>query len=133
MSWDASEGFHMTDPVKSLADSIATQEGFFVENSIPQIRNNPGDLDYAGQIGASKPSPAGPLPNIAVFASKALGVAALYRQLWLQVAEGQTVRQIVAQWAGNNPAYLANVLGWTGLPADTSVLELLSPLAQMNL
>ena len=74
---------------------------------------------------------------IAGFTSNALGVTALYRQLWLQVAEGQTVRQIIAQWAppneNNTSAYLQDVLNWTGLPADIPVLELLPPLTQLNL
>jgi hypothetical protein len=124
-------------PVELLACAIASQEGFWVEDSIPQMRNNPGDLDYAGQIGARLPMPVGlPDPAIAVFASKALGVTALFRQIWLQVAEGQTVRQIVAQWAppneNNTSAYLQDILQWTGLPADTPVLELLPPLVRLN-
>jgi hypothetical protein len=122
-----------THPVDLLAAAIATQEGFFIEESIPDIRNNPGDLDYAGQIGASLPSSGAPVPRIAIFSSKALGIAALYRQLWLQVAEGQTVRQVITQWDESDPTYLQNVLEWTGLPADTPVLELLPPLTQLNL
>jgi hypothetical protein len=60
----------------------------------------------------------------------------LFRQLWLQVAEGQTVREIIAQWAppneNNMSQYLEDVLLWTGLPADTPVLELLPPLEKLN-
>ena len=124
-----------THPVELLCCAIASQEGWWVEDSIPLMRNNPGDLDYAGQIGARWPAEPGesvPDPDIAIFASKALGVAALFRQVWLQVAEGQTVRQIVAQWAppteNKTSAYLQDVLQWTGLPADTPVLDLLPPL-----
>ena len=138
-----------THPIELLCCAIASQEGWWLEDSIPLMRNNPGDLDYAGQIGArwpvewrdtrwGQPFPGEsvPDPDIAIFASKALGVAALFRQVWLQVAEGQTVRQIVAQWAppteNNTSAYLQDVLQWTGLPADTPVLELLPPLVQLN-
>ena len=122
-----------TDPVMLLASAIATQEGFFAATAtIPSLRNNPGDLIYAGQIGAVRPARRSADPAIAVFASLPLGIAALYRQLWLQVAQGQTVRQIINQWDPGNPTYLTNVLEWTGLPADTPMLELLPPLVKMN-
>jgi hypothetical protein len=122
-----------THPVELLACAIATQEGWFVPGSIPQIRRNPGDLKFAGQMGATAP---GATVGIAVFKSNEYGVTALFRQLWLQVAEGQTVRQIIAQWAppneNNTSAYFQDVLAWTGLPADAPVLELLPPLTQLN-
>jgi len=122
-----------THPVELLACAIATQEGFFVKGTIPQVRNNPGDLDNAGQIGARFPPSTAPDPEIAIFTSLPLGVTALFRQVWLQVAEGQTVRQIINQWDDQDPVYLKNVLQWTKLPADTPVLELLPPLVQLNL
>ena len=72
---------------------------------------------------------------IAVFAT-GLGTTALYRQLWLQVAHGQTVRQIIAQWAPPNEndtsVYLQDVLRWTGLPADVMVLVLLPALQRLS-
>ena len=124
-----------THPVELLACAIASQEGFFTPGTTPAVRNNPGDIRYAGQKGALPPAH----PNdIATFSTLPLGVAALFRQLWLQVASGQTVRQIIAAWApagvdgNNNTAYLQNVLAWTGLPADTPVLDLLPPLVKMN-
>ena len=124
-----------THPVELLASAIATQEGYFTPGTTPSARNNPGDIRYAGQKGALPPAK----PNdIATFTSLPLGVTALHRQLWLQVAQGQTVRQIIAAWApagvdgNNNTAYLANVLAWTNLPADTPVLDLLPPLVKLN-
>lgn len=133
-----------THPVELLACAIGTQEGWFTPGTIPSILMNPGDLQFAGQIGAcplrhGQYQPARPDRGrpIAAFKSVGLGVTALFRQLWLQVAEGQTVRQIIAQWAppneNNTSAYLQDVLQWTGLPADVPVLELLPPLIQLNL
>jgi hypothetical protein len=123
-------------PVELLACAIATQEGWFLAGSLPSLRNNPGDLRFAGQAGASVPAGASQPRPIAQFASQALGTTALFRQIWLQVAEGQTVRQIISQWAPANEndtsAYLKNVLRWTGLPADVPVLELLPALVQLN-
>ncbi len=131
-----------THPVELLACAIASQEGAFTRGKTPSIRNNPGDIRYAQQVGATRPDgTAGPVhPNtpepIAVFSSLPLGVSALYRQLWLQVAHGQTVRQIISSWAPANEndtsTYLENVLTWTELPADVSVLSLLPPLTQLN-
>jgi hypothetical protein len=125
-----------THPVELLACAIATQEGAFgAATNRPVVRNNPGDLRFAGQKGAITPS----VPNdIATFVKLSQGTAALFRQLWLQVASGQTVRQIIAQWAppgvdqNNTTVYLQNVLNWTGLPADTPVLDLLPALVPLN-
>lgn len=125
-------------PVEALASAIATQEGWFDSPpKLPSLRNNPGDLRYARQIGSSAPGWDGKGASpIATFSSAELGTAALFRQLWLQVASGQTVREIIAQWSppneNNTGAYLENVLKWTGLPADVPVLELLPPLTRMN-
>jgi hypothetical protein len=122
-----------THPVELLACAIACQEGFFGSPANrPVINKNPGDLRYAGQRGAVNPVSG----EIAAFETIGYGVTALFRQLWLQVASGQTVRQIIAQWAPSNEnntgAYLANVLAWTALPADTPVLDLLPPLVPLN-
>jgi len=120
-------------PVELLACAIAREEGWLLPGKTPTLRNNPGDLRYAGQIGASAPGwnyqPPAP---IATFIDPAHGITALFRQIWLQVAEGQTVSQIIAQWAPPNEnqtsVYAQNVLTWTGLPADVPVLELLPAL-----
>jgi len=126
-----------THPVELLCCAIATQEGWFVPGTTPQIRKNPGDIRFATQLGASAPGwDSTGTPPIATFSSNALGVTALFRQLWLMVAEGLTVRQIIAAWAppteNNTSAYLQDVLQWTGLAADTPVLDLLPPLVQLN-
>ena len=44
-----------THPVELLACAIATQEGWFTPGTIPSILMNPGDLQFAGQIGAYEP------------------------------------------------------------------------------
>jgi hypothetical protein len=122
-----------TDPVTLLACAIATQEGYFTPGTFPQEHNNPGDLEYEGQIGAS-PVVGSPLAH---FATRALGENALFRQLRAQIAEGQTVSEIIAQWApstqNDTSGYLQDVLQWTGLPAEVPVLELLPQLLQLNL
>lgn len=126
-------------PVELLACAIATQEGWFAPSGStqPQLKNNPGDIRYAQQLNATAPEWSGhPPAPIATFKTPATGMTGLYRQLWMQVAEGQTVAQIIAQWApaGENQTtlYLRNVLAWTGLPADTPVLDLLPPLVNLT-
>lgn len=123
-------------PVESIVSAIARQEGWFDRSSLPFRRNNPGDLRLAGQRGAhapaGEPEVLGQAPPIAQFNSAALGVTALYRQVWLQVADGQTLAQLIAQWAppreNKTSVYLANVAGWTGLPTDVPILNILPAL-----
>jgi hypothetical protein len=120
-----------THPVELLACAIATQEGWFTAGTMPSRLSNPGDIRFAGQANAQR-DPSG----FAKFSSGPAGITALFRQLWLQVSTGQTVREIVYAWAppseNNTAAYLANVLKWTGLDADVPVLQLLPPLQQIN-
>jgi hypothetical protein len=126
-----------THPVELIACAIATQEGWFDPSPTvtPRAKNNPGDLRYAGQIGTTIPLHFVPAP-IATFDTPAHGIAALFRQVWLQAAGGQTLAQIIAQWAppneNNTSAYLQNVTAWTGLPQDVPILNLIPPLVQMN-
>ena len=119
-----------SNPIELLACAIGTEEGVFAPGSLPMRNNNPGDLRFAGQLNAVEGE-----SGFAVFSSMPAGVVGLYRQLLAQVAEGQTVRQIIAQWAppteNNTSQYLANVLKWTGLPADTPVMELMPPLVNL--
>jgi len=118
-------------PVELLACAIACQEGWFVPGTVPVTHNNPGDLKYAGQRGAT-----GNTGAIASFASVPLGITALFRQIWLQASMGQTVRQIIEAWApvteNDTEKYVENVLAWTGLPGDVVVLELLPPLVDLR-
>ena len=125
-----------THPVERLACAIQRQERWGLPGAISTLRNNPGGLDLCGQMGARR-APAGSIhPDVAIFHTAALGITALFRQLWRLVAEGLTVRQIVEEWAppaGNNetPRYLVDVLSDTGLLADIPVLDLLPPLQNL--
>lgn len=126
-----------THPVELLACAIATQEGWFGDpNNVPRERNNPGNIRFAKQLNASAPGWDGKAPApIATVSGAAEGITLLFRQPWLQVAEGQTVAQIIAQWAppneNNTSEYLKNVLAWTGLPSDIPILKLLPLLVKL--
>ena len=125
-----------TFPVDLIVYAIATQEGELSSHT----RNNPGNLRYSGQHGATRPDGyTGPVradEPVAQFDTWVGGIIALYRQIWLQVAMGQTVRQIVSQFAPPNEndtaVYIADVAKWTGLALDTPVRDLLPPLVRMN-
>ena len=111
--------------VDIIFSAIARQEGEFGSdpNAKPLRQNNPLDLRFAGQIGASMPQGttvvAGVWP-IAQFDTLAHGIAAGYRQLWLNIARGMTLRQVITGWAppneNNTQEYLANVQAWTKIP-----------------
>ncbi|WP_447881059.1 hypothetical protein [Serratia fonticola] len=80
--------------------------------------NNPGNLNYAGQAGATKEG--GPNGRFAVFGSMTEGVAALYKQLQLYFQRGtNTIESIVKKYApasdGNNVmAYINQLVKATG-------------------
>lgn len=82
---------------------------------------NPGNLNYAGQAGASLE--AGGNARFAKFNSEEEGIAALVRQLRLYQQRGiDTIGEIVKKYAppseNDTQAYVANMARWTGLSAD---------------
>jgi hypothetical protein len=132
-----------TDPILLLAAAIATQEN--------NPGTNPGNLHYAGQFGAHCPrcgmtmltsptckSTAGTFPahTIAEFVDRKRGILALRRQILMQFDLGQTIPELIAQYAppgaNDTTQYVANVLSWTGLPADVPIIDLIPDLEKLN-
>lgn len=80
--------------------------------------NNPGNLNYVGQAGATKEG--GPNGRFAVFGSMTEGVAALYKQLQLYFKRGtNTIESIVKKYApasdnNNVMAYINQLVKATG-------------------
>jgi hypothetical protein len=114
----------VNDFVNVVFSAIARQEGEFSEdpNVVPRRNNNPLDLRYAGQIGARRPAGSKPPENnqpepIAVFDTLEHGIAAGYRQLWLDIARGMSLRELVYAWApkteNDTTDYFANVQKWS--------------------
>jgi len=123
-----------THPVELIVSAFATQEGWFVMDTRPRELNNPLDLDFEKQLNAVAHD--GSDSPLARFSSPATGITGAFRQVWLWVAMGYSVTKMVETQApppNDMPTYLKNVLAWTGLPADTPVLDLLPPLVQLNL
>lgn len=83
--------------IDSLAQSIATMEGFFKPNTIAQRNNNPGNLRSWG---------ANPVKNgYAVFSSAEEGWAALRKQIQLNVNRGLTLEEFFGGKPGVYPGY----------------------------
>jgi hypothetical protein len=115
----------------SLANAIFRQEGTidasgnWVPSSLGYRLNNPGNLNYAGQPGAS-PSGQGN-GSEAQFATMDQGIAATNAQLALDASRGLTISQEFTKWAtGNNAAYIADVSDWTGYDPSTPISTVLA-------
>ncbi len=128
--WDAIHGRGAVTPDAPAAASGAPRTG-------PRgIRNNnPGNLNFAGQAGATKEASAG--GRFAVFGNMEQGVAALVRQLQLYASRGiDTITAIVQKYApsseNNVPAYIAALVKATGIDPnkklDLGDLSTLTPL-----
>lgn len=108
-----------------LAEAIAHEEGFYVEGSLPQRNNNPGDLRH----GNGEVHPANQPNSVGAFATPEDGWAALERQLGLDASRGWTMQQLVYSYAppseNDTPRYLAYVLGYTGATENTLVSDAL--------
>lgn len=107
------------DPA-AIALGIQQQEGYY-PGSRAWLNNNPGNLVYVGQSGATGQDTQG----FAVFPDYATGFQALVNQVNLDMGRGLTFAQFTAKYApagqgANNPAlYAQNLATAVGLsPAD---------------
>ena len=103
-SWDAPDG---------AAAASGTTRGM--------RNNNPGNLNFVGQEGATKET--GPGGRFAVFQSMEHGVVALAKQLQLYASRGNdTVRGIISKYAppgeNNTAAYIGSMTKRMGVGAD---------------
>jgi hypothetical protein len=124
----------------SVANEIQQLEGWFT-GSVSQTNNNPGNLMYAGQPGATGQTAAG----FAIFPSYQAGYQALQNQIALDASRGLTISQFASKYApaqdGNDPtSYAAQIAAATGLSvndplssADTSMLAAAIPASSPDL
>lgn len=102
----------------SVANEIQQLEGWF-SGSVSQTNNNPGNLMYAGQPGATGQTSAG----FAVFPTYQAGYQALLNQIGLDASRGLTIAQFAQKYApaqdGNDPtSYAAQIAAATGLSVN---------------
>jgi hypothetical protein len=110
--------------VDTIASTIQTQEGYY-PGSLAYTNNNPGNLIYAGQAGAT-PGAGG----FAAFPSYAAGQAALDNQIQIYATNGLTINQMMALYApagqgSNNPsAYAQTIADALGVSPDTTLTDI---------
>jgi hypothetical protein len=83
--------------IDKLASAIATAEGFFVNGSLPQRMNNPGDLRQAPWL-------VHPVLEHGFWEAPSLqaGIAGLMHQIALDIARGWTLRKFISTYAPPN-------------------------------
>lgn len=108
--------------VLNIANAIYRQEGA-VQN------NNPGNLKYAGQTGATGADYRG----LAIFSTLDAGQQAAQSQIALDINRGtcasgaalSTLTDLISCWSTTDrAAYTANVSTWTGIAPDASLQTL---------
>lgn len=123
-------GLGQAGGAQTIAATIQQMEGYY-PGTVAYVNNNPGNLMYAGQAGATK-SPSG----YAVFPSYDAGYQALLNQIQNYANRGLTIEQMMDLYApapsatcttacaGNNPTLYANtVANSLGVSTDTTVAD----------
>ena len=111
--------------MQTLIQAMARMEGFYSPGTLPNRRNNPGDIED-GKFAQAH----GALPSdghrFAAWATPEEGFAAM-RSLLTAHYLGLTLAQALNKWAppveNNVNAYLKNVSTWTGMAADQVLTE----------
>ena len=131
-----SEGFDLSqyggptsypEPIRRFAGAIARQEGFYVNGSVPQRANNPGDLKLPNTR---------TLPGTAItwFESADAGWNALYRQLML-ILSGRssyynldmTIDEMGRVWTATEQVpWSTNVAAHLGVSRQTPLWQVLA-------
>jgi hypothetical protein len=119
--------------IDDIVAAFADCEGWWNPdpNVIPRVTNNPLDLTFAMQHGASaKEFPGNPL-TFAAWKTPESGIVGAYRQVLAWTALGFSLRQMCKAQDGSNPNYLSEMQQREALASidpDTPILELIPPL-----
>lgn len=101
-----------------LAQGIARYEGFYKKGTISQRLNNPGNLIYVGQKGATKV----PGSRFAKFNTPQDGWDALKGQISLDSSRGHTLTSFMGKYAppkeNNTKLYIQYLSHITGIPSN---------------
>jgi hypothetical protein len=110
-----------TTQVQAIAKAIARAEGFYVQGSVPQRANNPGDLKE-GDKGY------GLIDDKTVFPSPGQGWNALYAQVQAILDNrskyynsGMTIAEIGMVYSGGDPNWAQNVADTLGVDTETPI------------
>ncbi len=116
----------MRDFLDKLASAIGMAEGWFNPDAtvLPRRLNNPGDLKFAGQAGATKDT-----TGFAKFKTPQAGIVALYRQILAHTARGLTLRQMITAWAppseNDTENYIRETARRAGIDPDVKLWDYL--------
>jgi hypothetical protein len=107
--------------ITDLANSIATMEGWNVSGSLAQRNNNPGNIRFVGQAGATLGE-----GGFAKFSSVNDGWNALSDLLNRRANQGMTLKSLFYSYApptdnNNTDAYISFVSKQTGVSPDTTL------------
>lgn len=113
--------------INTVAQTIQKVEGYY-PGSLSYRLNNPGNLTYAGQAGATPVQVCNPTcHNFASFPTYDQGYQALQNQIQLDASRGLTIAQFTAKYAPaadqNDPASYASTI------ANASGLSVSDPLS----
>jgi hypothetical protein len=108
--------------INTVAQTIQQVEGYY-PGSVSYTNNNPGNLKYAGQAGATLGA-----NGFAVFPSYDAGYQALVNQINLDASRGQTIAQFTSIYApaadNNNPtSYAQTIANAAGLSVNDPLSE----------
>lgn len=110
--------------IQDLFNAMANMEGWNVTGSVAQRNNNPLNLMYAGQVGATLGA-----NGFAVFDSVADGTQAGLNQIGLNASRGQTLSEFLNIFAppstNNTNSYINYVSAQTGISPDDTLLSVL--------
>lgn len=112
----------------TIASTIQQVEGYY-PGSVSYRNNNPGNLVYVGQAGATGADANG----FAIFPSYAAGLQALDDQIQLYAGRGLSIQGMMNIYApasdGNDPnSYASQIASALGVDPSTSLLSLSLPL-----
>jgi len=117
--------------ISTVANTIQTIEGWF-PGSLSYRNNNPGNLTFANQAGATPVQVCNPMCHtFASFDSYASGYAALENQISLDASRGESIQDFINKYApasdNNNPtSYAAQIAAATGLSVNDPLSSALS-------
>jgi hypothetical protein len=117
--------------IQKFSEAIAQAEGFYVQGSIPQRANNPGDTTDAGDVGNGVIQTGGPAgAKITIFSNVTDGWNELYRKVRRMLSGASevytldlSIEQVGEKWS-DTPTWGQDVAEILGVPATTTLAEL---------
>jgi hypothetical protein len=116
--------------IQAFATAIAKEEGFYVQGSVPQRANNPGDLTDDGDVGMGVIATSGPQgAKITIYPTVEAGWAALTKKVARMLNGGSavytpdlTITEVGLKYSGT-AQWGANVAAMLGIDPRTTLAE----------